>query len=135
MSLFSDFLQNTQGFSVKTIRITANDITESYRYSLRYTFENRPKISACFRLTVNLLSGSIKLQSGSVQGERMNPARVGRQQRYSCASVPRSAWLRCLFFFFFNVETIVFMTSEKTPRFLESEIALSHISDKFFGTL
>ena len=50
---------------------------------------------AGFHLTRTVSKIPMKSQSGSVQDERMNPARVGRQQRYSCASVPRSAWLRC----------------------------------------
>ncbi len=56
------------------------------------TFTPAPDIH--FHLTRTASTIPMKSQSGSVQGERMNPARVGRQQRYSCTSVPRSAWLR-----------------------------------------
>jgi len=52
---------------------------------------------AGFHLTRTISKAPMAVQSGSVQGERMNPARVGRQQRYSCASVPRSAWLRFIY--------------------------------------
>ena len=67
---------------------------------------------------------------------RTDEPRQGRKTATVLLCVGAAECLAALLvFLFFNVETIVFMTFEKAPRFLESEIALSHISDKFFRTL